>query len=57
MTTLDILKELMEKAKEEDLEITVQFETNCVTEITVKPFVPFTYACPYSNSCNREGSK
>ena len=40
------LNKLIEKAKEEQCEITITCEPNR-TEITIQPWKPFSYSCPY----------
>ena len=37
---------LIEKATKEKCEITISYEPNR-TEITIQPWKPFSYACPY----------
>ena len=46
--------ELIEKATKEHCEITVIYEPNR-TEITIQPWKPFQYACPYINTTPKEG--
>lgn len=45
--------ELIEKAAKENCEITISIEPGR-TEITVQPWKPFSYNCPYGGKDNAE---
>lgn len=44
---------LIEKATKEQCEITVAYELNRI-EITIQPWKPFQYNCPYVNVAQKE---
>ena len=45
--------ELIEKATKERCEITVIYEPD-KTEITIQPWKPFQFSCPYINTTQKE---
>ena len=50
---MDAALAICERAKKENLECTLTIESDGRLSVDVKPFVPFTYACPYSNQCEK----
>ena len=45
--------ELIEKATKERCEITIVYEPDR-TEVTIQPWKPFQYSCPYANTTQEE---
>lgn len=55
MSRLDTIdfNELIEKATKERCEITIVYEPDR-TEVTIQPWKPFQYSCPYANTTQEE---